>query len=418
VRPRARPPWWPEEEPWPPRHGPWSREGRQFTYGGGPPWARWGRGGVARRFGCFIVALSTLVVSIGVVVLWLLASLLGGPAEGLLLELARPAGILVLLAGIIALVFGIRIARGIAPPIADLVRAAGRVEAGDLSARVEEPPRAPGDLRTLSRAFNDMTARLQREDATRRRLLADVSHELRTPLAVIQGNVEALLDGVYPADEEHLGPLLEEIRVMARLIDDLRTVSLAELGALPLHRESTDIPALLEDVAAAHRARAEAAGVRLNVSREGIEPIPPANIDPMRIRQVISGLVDNSLHHLGAGGYIELHVNAYPVEPAPDHVTIVVVDNGPGIPEELRATAFERFTKSASSRGSGLGLAIARAIVTAHGGTIMLAEEQTPDLRLSMELSGTRIQIVLPIDQASDGNPDRRGGVSGDPGVP
>jgi signal transduction histidine kinase len=375
------------------------------------------RGGVARRFGCFIVALSAVVVSTGVLVLWLLATLLGAPTdEGPLAVLARPAGIVVLVAGLIALVVGIRIARGVAPPIADLVRAAGRVEAGDLSVRVEEPPRSPGELRTLARAFNDMTARLEREDATRRRLLADVSHELRTPLAVIQGNLEALIDGVYPADEAHLAPIVEETRVMARLIDDLRTVSLAELGALPLHREGTDIPALLEDVAAVHRARAAAAGVRINVVRDGIEPIPAADIDPVRIRQVVSNLVDNSLRHLGDGGYVELHVRAGPVEPAPDTVTIVVVDNGPGIPEELRATAFERFTKAETSRGSGLGLAIARAIVTAHGGRIMISTEQGADLRLAMELTGTQIQIDLPINPPA--NPDLGGGVSPDPGVP
>jgi two-component system sensor histidine kinase BaeS len=375
------------------------------------------RGGVARRFGCFIVALSAVVVSTGVLVLWLLATLLGAPTdEGPLAVLARPAGIVVLVAGLIALVVGIRIARGVAPPIADLVRAAGRVEAGDLSARVEEPPRSPGELRTLARAFNDMTARLEREDATRRRLLADVSHELRTPLAVIQGNLEALIDGVYPADEAHLAPILEETRVMARLIDDLRTVSLAELGALPLHREATDIPALLEDVAAAHRARATAAGIRINVVRDGIEPIPAADIDPVRIRQVVSNLVDNSLRHLGDGGYVELHVRAGPVEPAPDTVTIVVVDNGPGIPPELRATAFERFTKSETSRGSGLGLAIARAIVTAHGGRIMISTERGADLRLAMELTGAQIQIDLPINPPV--NPDLGGGVSGGPGVP
>jgi two-component system, OmpR family, sensor histidine kinase BaeS len=368
---------------------------------GGRGWAGWGRAGIARRFGCFIVTLATLVVSVGVLVLWLLATLFGGPVEGQLLELARPAGIVVLAAGLIALVIGIRIARGVAPPISDLVRAAGRVEAGDLSARVAEPPRAPGELRTLSRAFNDMAARLEREDATRRRLLADVSHELRTPLAVIQGNLEALVDGVYPADEAHLAPIVEETRVMARLIDDLRTVSLADLGALPLHREAVDVPALLEDVAAAHRSTADAAGTRINVVRDGIEPIPAVELDPVRIRQVVSNLVDNSLRQLDGGGFVELHVRASGPPGEPDGVAIVVVDNGPGIPEELRATAFERFTKSEHSRGSGLGLAIARAIVSAHGGTIRFADEQDRDLRLAMEMTGARIQIDLPTQGAT-----------------
>lgn len=394
---RPRPPWWPDEEPWPPQRGPWAHQGSRYSYVGGPPWWGWRRGGVARRFGCFIVALSALVASVGVLVLWLLATLFGGGSDGLLAQLARPAGIIVLVAGAIALVVGIRIARGIAPPIADLVQAAGRVESGDFSVRVPEPPRAPGDLRTLSRAFNDMTERLQLEETTRRRLLADVGHELRTPLAVIQGNLEALVDGVYPADEAHLAPIIEETRVMARLIDDLRTVSLADLGALPLHREATDIPALLEDVAASQRARAETAGVHINVSREGPALIPVADVDPVRIRQVVSNLVDNSLRHVPPGGFVELHVRASPMEPAPDHITIVVVDNGPGMPEELKETAFDRFTKSEQSRGSGLGLAIARAIVTAHGGRIQLTDESSPDLRLAMEASGTRIQIDLPI---------------------
>ena len=405
---RPRPPWWPEDEEWPPAHGPWSREGRRYIVGGGPPWWGWRRGGVARRFGCFLVALSALVVSVGVLVLWLLATLFGGGGEGVLAQLARPAGIIVLIAGIIALVVGIRIARGIAPPIADLVHAAGRVEAGDLAVRVDEPARAPGDLRTLAHAFNEMTARLQAEDSNRRRLLADVGHELRTPLAVIQGNLEALLDGVYPADEEHLAPILEETRVMARLIDDLRTVSLAESGVLPLHREATDIPALLEDVAASHRPAAEAKGAHVNVIREGMEPIPPAEVDPVRIRQVVSNLVDNALRHIPDGGFVNIGVNAYPVDPAPDTISIVVSDNGPGIPEELRETAFDRFTKAEGSRGSGLGLAIARAIVTAHGGTILIADEVPPDLRLGMETGGTRIQLTLPIQPPPNPKPAGR----------
>jgi signal transduction histidine kinase len=375
---------------------------------GGPPWWGWGRGGVARRFGCFIVALSALVASVGVLVLWLLATLFGGGAEGALAQLARPAGIIVLIAGVIALVVGIRIARGIAPPIADLVRAAGRVEEGDLAVRVAEPPRAPGDLRTLARAFNEMTARLQAEDSNRRRLLADVGHELRTPLAVIQGNLEALLDGVYPADEAHLAPILEETRVMARLIDDLRTVSLAESGVLPLHREATDVPALLEDVVSAHRQAAEAKGVHINVVREGIEPIPAAEVDPVRIRQVVANLVDNALRHVPDGGFVNVSVSAAPTEPAPDTIAVAVSDNGPGIPEEMRETVFERFTKAETSRGSGLGLAIARAIVVAHGGTIRLADEVPSDQRLAMEATGTRIQLTLPIRPARNPDPGSR----------
>src|SRR5258708_27999301 len=143
-----------------------------------------------------------------------------------------------------------------------------------------------------------MAARLEAEDATRRRLLADVSHELRTPLAVIQGNLEALLDGVYPPDEAHIGPILDEVRVMERLVDDLRTLSLAESGALPLHREPTDPAVLLEDVAAAHRARPEAASIEIKVAIDGSPA--PIDVDPVRIRQVVSNLVDNAIRAMTA----------------------------------------------------------------------------------------------------------------------
>ncbi|HEY4227148.1 MAG TPA: ATP-binding protein [Candidatus Limnocylindrales bacterium] len=349
------------------------------------------RGGMRRGIGCLVVLMATLVVSIGVLVLWLLSGLLGlSHDDGLLATLARPAGLVVLVVGIVALVIGIRIARSVVPPLSELVDAAGRIEAADYSVRVAEPRGGRGELRGLTRAFNEMAARLEAEDATRRRLLADVSHELRTPLAVIQGNLEALLDGVYPPDEVHIGPILDEVRVMERLVDDLRTLSLAEAGALPLHREPTDPSVLLDDVAAAHRARAEAASVAIKVAISGT--LPSIDVDPVRIRQVISNLVDNAIRAIAAAGTTggTITLSAAMTDRA---FSIEVVDDGPGIPPEMLSSVFDRFTKSAESRGSGLGLAIARAIVTAHGGTITAAVA-TGNL-------GTAMRIVLPVEEPS-----------------
>ena len=375
MPPRRRPPWWPENEPWPPPMG-----GRGW---GGPPWwgPGWRRGGMRRGFGCLIAMLATLIVSVGVLVLWLLAGLFGLAAEGPLAYLARPAALIVLFVGFVALIVGVRIARGVARPLAELVDAAGRVEAGDYSVRVPESPRARGELRGLGRAFNAMAARLESEDATRRRLLADVSHELRTPLAVIQGNLEALVDGVYPPDEAHLRPILDETRVLERLVDDLRTLSLADSGALPLHREPTEPAVLLEDVAAAHRANASAASIDVRVD---VAPdLPTLDVDPVRMKQVVSNLVENAVRAMPGGGSITLSARA-----ASAAVVIEVTDTGPGIAPELRSTLFDRFTKSVGSRGSGLGLAIARAIVTAHGGTI--------DAASGPGGIGTTLRISLP----------------------
>jgi signal transduction histidine kinase len=332
-----------------------------------------------------IVLFSTFVVSIGVLVLWTLSTLFGhASTDGFLAALARPAWLIVILVGVLALFVSVRIARRVGRPLSELVDAAGRIESADYTVRVDEDPRGGSDLRGLSRAFNSRAERLEAEDATRRRLLADVSHELRTPLAVIQGNLEALLDGVYPPDAAHIGPILEETRVLERLIDDLRTLSLAESGALPLHLEQTDPDVLLDDVASAHRARAAASGVTVTIAAG--PDVQPIDLDPVRMRQVLTNLVDNALRVMPGGGTITLGA-------ASDErtVTITVADDGPGIPSELLPNVFERFAKSPASRGSGLGLAIARAIVEAHGGTISARSTEAPDAG-----HGTAITITLP----------------------
>jgi two-component system, OmpR family, sensor histidine kinase BaeS len=410
TEPTHRPPWWPEGEPWPPeRWGPWWRDSR-WDGGPRPPWmegrgghagarrmAHWRSRGLARRFGCLIVLLAVVVTSIGVLVLWLLATLLGfashgGPFD----DLARAAGLVVLVVGAITISIGIRLARSIAPPIGDLVEAAGRVEAGDYAVRVPEVRRGPAELRDLGRAFNTMTARLEADEAQRRRLLADVSHELRTPLAIVQGNLEALIDGVYPADDAHLGPILEETRVIERLIGDLRTLSLAEAGTLALHRESTDVGVLLADVVEGFRPRAREREVTLVTDMA--DDLPLVDLDPIRIREVISNLIDNALRYVSAGGHVTVSAVSRhdalrdATSPIGDgtvpHLDIAVADDGPGIPADLLPTVFDRFAKTPESRGSGLGLAIARAIVEAHGGAI---EATSPSA------AGTTIRVSLPI---------------------
>jgi two-component system sensor histidine kinase BaeS len=186
---------------------------------------------------------------------------------------------------------------------------------------------------------------------------------MRTPLAVITGNLEAILDGVYPADPAHLTPILDETRVMERLIDDLRTIALSEAGTLALHPEPTDLDVLIGEVLHAFAPVATAADVTLATESSGELPI--LDVDPVRIREVLSNLVANALRHTPAGGSVSVDGSAHARS-----VVLVVRDTGPGIDPTLLPHVFDRFVKGAASRGSGLGLAIARGLVEAHGGTI------------------------------------------------
>jgi two-component system sensor histidine kinase BaeS len=261
----------------------------------------------------------------------------------------------------------------------ELVDAARRVEAGDYSVRVapgRSGPRGAGDL---ARAFNTLVSRLEVEDRERRTLLADVSHELRTPLAVIRGRVEAIIDGVHPADEAHLSAIVDETRVMERLVEDLRTLSLAESGTLSLHREGVDPDELVRDVAASFGPAAAEAGIALRVDVP--EDLPEAELDPVRMREVIGNLVDNALRHTPRGGQVTVRVRGGAA------LRLEVTDTGPGIEPSVLPHVFERFVKGQGSRGSGLGLAIARSLVAAHGGTIEVE---------SRAGAGTTFTVIIP----------------------
>jgi two-component system sensor histidine kinase BaeS len=309
-------------------------------------------------------------------------------AAGSVGHIARIIGIVILVTGGLALTAAGRTFRRAGMSLDELVDAARRVEQGDYTARVAEPVARRGPLRELVRGFNSMTGRLEADAEQRRRLLADVSHELRTPLTVIQGNIEAILDGVHEADDAHLGAILDETHVLSRLVDDLRTVALSEGGNLPLHREPTDLSILAAESVASFQPAAEAVGVRLEVRVD--DDVPLLDIDPVRIREVLSNLVANALRHTPGGGSIG--VTAASARDGKS-VEIVVTDTGTGIDPALLPHVFDRFAKAADSRGSGLGLAIARGLVEAHGGSIDVE---------SSTATGTTFRLRLPVRSTAD----------------
>jgi signal transduction histidine kinase len=278
-----------------------------------------------------------------------------------------------------------RALRRVAAPVADLVDAAGRLADGHYGARVAE--RGPPEARRLATAFNQLAMRLEAQHAERRNLLADIAHELRTPLAVVQGNLEGLLDGVYPRDDAHLSAVLDGIQVVATLVDDLRTIALAEAGALALRREPVDLAALLQEAVAPFAGRAEAAAIALTHACPA--NLPMLEIDPIRIRQVVGNLVTNALQHTPTGGRIHVACERRAAADGHDEVSVSVVDTGAGIAPEDLSHVFGRFYKSKASRGSGLGLAIAQQLVLLHGGRI------TAESRVGQ---GTAMRFTLPLD--------------------
>jgi signal transduction histidine kinase len=351
--PRSQPPWWPDGEPWP----PYRRRG----------WG-WQRG-----FGCLF----------GLVFLIVLASI----AASIVAVMSR-GGHPALLPGLIAVVVIValvgRTFRRTAGTLDELSDAAQRVAEGDFAVRVPEPRRGPPPLRALVHDFNAMAKRLETDERQRRSLLADVSHELRTPLSVVQGNLEALLDGVHAPDDAHLASILEETRVLSRLVDDLRTLALSETGSLPLHREPTDVAVLATEVATSFRAAAET--LRVTVETEVDDELPLLDVDPVRTREILSNLVANALRYTPRGGSVTLGAA---VEPGRNRVRLTVHDTGSGIAPDVLPHVFDRFWKSPESRGSGLGLAIAKNLVEAHGGEIGAASQPG---------AGTTIWLLLPVE--------------------
>ena len=283
---------------------------------------------------------------------------------------------------VVALVLGALLVRPITRPLRQLADASRAVAAGDLSARVSV--RSHDEVGQLAAAFNQMTDDLSRAEEARRQQTADIAHELRTPLTVIQGHLEALADGIFPAEPEHLDPVLEQARLLARLVEDLRTLSLADAGRLALSPVSTDVGAWVAGVVAGFRS--VAAERKITLDLDVADGLPSVRMDPVRLAQVLGNLLDNGLRHTPAGERV-----AVSVARQNDTLVVSVIDSGPGVPPEHLPHLFERFWRGDSSRsrrtgGSGLGLAIAQQIVEAHGGRIEAENGPAGGLRVSFSL--------------------------------
>jgi len=332
-----------------------------------------------RRFAWLIGLLLLSALTGAAAIGWLTAANFGlvSSARGSVALIVLAAGFL---GGVAAIATLGRTLRRVGSPLAAVMDAANRVAAGDYSVRVGEygPPPMVG----LAHAFNTMTARLQDHDRQRRELMADVAHELRTPLTVMQGKVEGLIDGVYPLDAAELKTVLEETHVLSRLVEDLRTLALSESGALKLQLESTDIVALAREAARTLEPVALAGGVTVGV--EAAAAIT-AEIDPVRIREVLINLLSNALRHTPAGGAVMVRIAI-----DAGNVSVRVRDTGAGMSPEDLARAFDRFHKGTDSHGSGLGLTIAKGLVLAHGGDISASSEPG---------RGTTVAFTLPREQ-------------------
>jgi len=346
------------------KHHDWRNHPRHFRR----PWQR-NRRFIFWRFAFIFGGISIFfLVAIGLVIFLITGQPLPDHVRG---------GLLVAVCGVpfvftlLAFMVGGLAFRRLGKPFADIMSATDAIANGDLSVRLRERERGP--LGGLARRFNNMVAELERAERQRRNLTADIAHELRTPLHIIQGNLEGMLDGVYEPTSENITDTLDETRLLARLVDDLQTLSLAEAGQLPLHPTRFLLADLLTDSAVGFESRATAQNVKLRV--DAPDPSPELEADYDRLLQVLANLLTNALHHTPENGTITLHG-----ETIEEGIRITVTDTGAGIPADDLPYIFDRFWRGDKSRArtegsSGLGLAITKQLVLAHGGTILAESE-------------------------------------------
>lgn len=290
------------------------------------------------------------------------------------------AVVIVLLAAGLSVPVAARLIR----PVRALAKGTDRLAAGDFTTRV--PVDSSDELGQLARDFNSLAIALEKNEKARREWVADISHELRTPLAILQGEIEALQDGIRPLDREAVNSLHAEAMRLKRLVDDLYHLALSDAGALSYRMEELELNGLLSSVLEPYSKEFAAKGIELTLPRYAEKLLLFA--DSTRLRQLFSNLLDNSLKYTDPGGRVVVGL-----ETGQGRLAILVEDSAPGVARQDLERIFERLYRVEASRsraagGAGLGLAICREIVLAHGGAISAGKSQ---------LGGVAIRVELPL---------------------
>ncbi len=276
-----------------------------------------------------------------------------------------------LIAAGLGLLLGLLIAGGLAAPLDRLARAARNLRSGGPHEPL--PAHGPREVAEASRAFNEMAASLDEAEQLRRRMVADIAHELRTPLSVIQGNLRAMLDDVYPLSKTEITTVYDETLMLNRLVADLRELTLAEAGQLTLHPQELAPAPLIRQSAGGFGELAAERGIDFQIRVP--ENLPAIRADADRVGQIIHNLLSNALRHTPSGGSVTVCADREGAM-----IRFEIRDSGPGIAAADLPQVFERFWRAERSRsrehgGSGLGLAIARELVEAQGGRIGVESE-------------------------------------------
>jgi two-component system sensor histidine kinase BaeS len=313
-------------------------------------------------------------------------SIMMGPFES---EFLSSIGRSLWIAGIIAVAVAVGIAilfsRQITAPLSRLGVAAARVKQGDLSQRVVS--RSTDEVGLLTNTFNGMVESLDQNQEARRKLMADLAHEMGTPLAVLQSNLEGMLDGVVEASNANISSLHQESLLLSRLVRDLRTLSQVESGRLGLTTAPASLGALVSPIVNATETEARRRGVTLTFSEE--PGLPPALMDRDRVSQIVENLLSNALRYTSAGGAVTVALSR---EPGPS-LLVTVADTGQGISAEDLPYIFNRYyrgTRPAEKRagGSGIGLAVVKELVEAHQGRVWVD---------SADGKGSSFHFTLPV---------------------